>query len=301
MKAKTFLTVILVAFAIEYVSAQDSRIVKKNINVDNFTSINASGAWDVIIKQANLQSVSIEVSEEFVEYVVIEVKEGVLNISSKPVERSENQLIIYGFWDILRMFYQGFENSWNNDSRIIRKAYITITELAGLNASGSVDVIFETPLETKNFKVKMSGSSDLENLLLKCSSFDGRFSGSCNSKIRFLSATEIFVNASGSSDVVLHDIDAEQCQITLTGSSDAYLSGKSKCLKLSSSGSSDVIAKGLVSQICEASFSGSSDGNVYVTDNLNISVSGASDIVCYGNPQNVKKSVSKAGSLTIND
>jgi len=300
MKAKALLTVILVMLTMGYVSAQDSRVVKQKINVDKFTSINASGSWDVIIKQSNQQSVSIEVSEEFVEYVVIEVKDGMLNISHKPIEYPDNQSTIYSFWDILRMIRQGsFWNGWNNNSQLIRKAYITVTDLTGLHASGSVDVVFETSLETKDFTVKFSGSSDLENLSIKCSSFDGRFSGSCDSKIRFLSATKIFVTASGSSDIILRDINAEQCQISLSGSGDAVLSGKAQLLKLSASGASDVSAKGLISQVCEASFSGASDGKLCVIEDLNITISGASDVVCFGNPHNVTKSVSKSGSLNL--
>jgi len=49
--------------------------------------------------------------------------------------------------------------------------------LTELQTSGGVDIIFETPLNAENFKVTMSGGSDIKNLSLNCHSFKGVFSG----------------------------------------------------------------------------------------------------------------------------
>jgi len=74
MKTKIILTVILVVTSIVGISAQGNRTVKRNIQVNPFTSITVSSGWDVIIRQGNRQSVSIEVSEEILERAIIEVK-----------------------------------------------------------------------------------------------------------------------------------------------------------------------------------------------------------------------------------
>ena len=278
MKTKTLFTVILAILAMGCVSAQNSRIVKKTINVGNFTSINASGGWDVIVKQGNRQGVSIEISKNIADYAVVEVKGGTLHIYNKS---GINSL------------------SWNKVRNVTRKAYVTVTDLRELQTSGGVDVIFETPIKTANFKVTMSGGSDMENLSLSCNSFKGTFSGGCDAKVRFSSAKNITVDASGGSDVELHDINAEQCDITVSGGCDAELSGKTRQLTLDASGGCDVSANGLAAQFCDASFSGAADGKINVTENLDITVSGASDVICYGNPRDVKKSVHRSSTLKI--
>lgn len=88
MKTKIILTVILVVTSIVGTSAQGNRTVKRNIEVNPFTSITVSSGWDVIIRQGNRQSVSIEVSEEILERAVIEVKNGTLHVYNKNRNRS---------------------------------------------------------------------------------------------------------------------------------------------------------------------------------------------------------------------
>ncbi|OPZ31341.1 MAG: hypothetical protein BWZ00_00587 [Bacteroidetes bacterium ADurb.BinA174] len=281
MKTKTLFTVILAILAMGCVSAQNSRIVKKTINVGNFTSICASSGWDVIVKQGNRQSVSIEVSEEIAERAIVELKGSTLNISTKSTNRKFS-------WNDLR-----------NGRNIIQKAYVTVTDLRELQTSGGVDIIFETPIKTGDFRVTMSGGSDMENLSLSCNSFKGTFSGGCDAKVRFSSAKNITVNASGGSDIELHDINAEKCDITVSGGCDAELSGKTRQLTLNASGGSDVSADELAAQFCDASFSGAADGKINVTENLDITVSGASDVICYGNPRDVKKSVHRSSTLKV--
>ncbi len=280
MKTKNLFTVILAILAVGCISAQNSRTVKKTINVGNFTSICASSGWDVIVKQGDRQSVSIEVSEKIADYAVIEVKKGTLYISTKSNNRK--------FWNIL-----------NSNRQIIRKAYVTVTDLRELQTSGGVDIIFETPIKTGDFRVTMSGGSDMKNLSLSCNSFKGVFSGGCDAKVRFSSVENITVNASGGSDVELYDINAEQCDITVSGGCDAELSGKTQQLTLIASGGSDISAEGLVAQFCDASFSGAADGKINVTDSLDITISGASDVICFGNPRDVKKSVHRSSTLKI--
>ena len=52
-------------------------------------------------------------------------------------------------------------------------------------------------------------------------------------------------------------------------------------------------------QNCTADFSGAADGNIRVTNSLEVSVSGGSDVVVYGNSKNVTKTVYRSSSLKI--
>lgn len=278
MKTKFLSTVILVVLAMGCVSAQNNRTVKRNIDVSGFTSINASGGWDVYISQGSRQSVSIEISEEIADYAVVEVKGNTLHIYNKRG---------------IRVF------SWNRVRHVTLKAYVTVTNLTELQTSGGVDIIFETPLNAENFKVTMSGGSDIKNLSLNCHSFKGVFSGGSDAEVRFLSANVIKVDASGGSDVELYDIDAGECRVSASGGCDVELYGRTEFLKIDASGGCDVSAEELMVRVCEAGFSGAADGKIHVTDNLDISVSGASDVICYGNPRDIQKNIGRTGSLKI--
>ena len=278
MKTKIFATVMFASLAMVNASAQSNKVIKQQRNVAEFSTISASSGWDVIVRQGNRQSVSIEVSEGILDRAVIEVKNGTLHIYNK-----NNKRII----------------SWNNARNATQKAYVTVTDLKKITASGGVDVRFETPLKTNDFTLSMSGGTDLENLSLNCNRFAGNFSGGSDAEIRFLSAQTVKVDASGGSDVELHDIDAEQCSVSASGGCDVKLSGKTQEFTINASGGSDISAAEFEARKCTARFSGAADGEIRVSDTLDISVSGASDVICYGNPRDVEKSVNKSSSLRM--
>lgn len=258
MKTKIFLTLLIIATTIASVSAQSNKIVKQNRDVATFSAINASSGWDVIIRQGNRQSVAIEVSENILDRVLIEVKDGTLHISNKS---QKGIRIINGIRDVTL------------------KAYITVTDLTKITASGGVDIEFETPLNANDFTLNMSGGSDLEKLSLNCNNFSGNFSGGCDAEINFVSAHNVKTDISGGSDV------------KFTGKTDKFT--------IIANGGSDVSATELEARDCTANFSGAADGSIRVTNRLNATVSGAADLVCYGNPREVTKSVNRSSSLKI--
>lgn len=279
MRTKTILTIVFAALAIVSASAQSKKVVKQNRNVSEFSSITASSGWDVIVRQGNRQSVSIEVSEKLLDRAVVEVKNGTLHIYTQ----NKN----------------GFSFSFLNNRNTTQKAYVTVTDLKEITASGGVDIRFETPLKATDFAINMSGGTDLENLSLNCNSFTGNFSGGCDADIRFLAVQTLKVDTNGGSDVNLYDIDAQQCRVGASGGCDVKLTGKSKEFSISASGGCDVSAADFTATNCTASFSGAADGKIRVSERLNISVSGASDVTCFGNPRKVEKSVNRGSSVTM--
>ena len=285
MKTKTILSIILASLAIISATAQNNKIVKRDIDVRPFNAITASGGWDVIVRQGNRPSVSIEVSEAVLDRAVIEVKSGTLYIYNKRDKQSFT-------WKELRKMHHTMRNT-------VQKAYVTVTDLKNIKASGGVDLFFETPLKTDDFELTMSGGTDLKKLMLSCNNFTGVFSGGSDAEIGFLGLENLKVTASGGSDVALLDIAAQQCQIAASGGSDMKLTGKTKDFTINASGASDVSASDFETLHCNAVFSGAADGEIRVIESLDITVSGASDVVCFGNPNRMNKNVSKSSSLKM--
>lgn len=63
MKTRTLFTIMLAVVAISSAMAQRG-VVKQDRKVASFSAISASGGWDVIIRQGDRQSLTIEISEE---------------------------------------------------------------------------------------------------------------------------------------------------------------------------------------------------------------------------------------------
>lgn len=278
MKTKTLFTVILAAMAIISASAQ-SKVIKQDRQVAAFTAISASSGWDIIVRQGNRQSVSIEVSEELQNRAVVEVKNGTLHIYNEQ----KNQT--FSLRDLKNM------------KNTTQKAYVTVTDLQKIEISGGVDMLFETPLKADDFEVQMSGGTDLKDFRLDCKRFNGQFSGGCDAEILFISGQTVKANASGGSDVHLRDISTQTTRISASGGCDIKLTGKTDNLTLNASGGCDVSASELTAKKCNADFSGAADGKIRVTDQLDIDVSGSADVICFGAPKEVSKRIHKSGSL----
>lgn len=274
---KALFTILLATMAIVSAPAQN-RVIKQNRQVSSFSAISASGGWDVIIRQGDRQSVSIEVSEEISDRAVVEVKNGTLYIYNK-----NNRTFSL--------------NNLRNMRNTVQKAYVTVADLKKIEASGGVDIRFETSVKAGDFELTLSGGTDLENLRLDCNRFKGQFSGGCDAEIRFIAAQEVRADISGGSDVELYDIAAQTTRISASGGCDLELTGKTDELTLTASGGCDVSASKLIVRNCNANFSGAADGNIYVTNRLDITVSGSADVVCFGNPGDVNKRVNKSSSL----
>lgn len=275
---KTLFTIILATMALVSAPAQN-KIIKQNRQVSSFTAINASGGWDVVVRQGDRQSVSIEVSEDILDRAVVEVKNGTLYVYNKKGNSS------FSLNKLLR------------SHNTVQKVYVTVTDLERIDASGGVDIRFDTPIKTGDFELELSGGTDLENLRLECKLFKGQFSGGCDARISFIAAETVRADVSGGSDVDLYDISAQATVITASGGCGIELSGKTDELTLNASGGCDVSASKLTARNCNAGFSGAADGSIRVTNRLDISVSGAADVTCFGNPKEVDKSVNKSSSL----
>ncbi len=259
MKTKNLLTVIILCITTLTTVAQTDKITRKNIQI-----------------KENFTSVSISggwdlmLSQDNKTEIIAETDE--VYLANLIVEVKNKTLYIYNKNNtIFRNIFKGK----NTPQRI----YITMPEINSLKASGGCDILTQTALKTDKLVISLSGGSDIKNLTLSCN---------------FL-----ICNASGGSDVNIQKLETSACNLSLSGGSDAFLSGKVNHLTINASGGSNVSASELEAVDCNAQFSGGSDGSIRVIGELKLSATGASDIKCYGNPQNIIKHTSGASSLKL--
>ena len=114
-----------------------------------------------------------------------------------------------------------------------------------------------------------------------------------------LELDELTLNTSGGSDVSM-EIQVNVLKISASGGSDINLSGSAQQLDVKANGGSDLSAKKLKVKNCEINTSGASDASIYVTGDLSMSASGASDINYSGNPNVITSRTSGGADITKN-
>jgi Protein of unknown function (DUF2807). len=109
---------------------------------------------------------------------------------------------------------------------------------------------------------------------------------------------DLVINLSGGSDLEM-ELVANKLECNASGGSDIDLKGSADKIKINCSGGSDIEARKFIVKHCTVNASGGSDVEVYASESINASASGASDITYKGNPSEVK--VHSSGSSDISN
>ena len=102
---------------------------------------------------------------------------------------------------------------------------------------------------------------------------------------------------SGAVDLVAHNLTGPKFYVRGTGACDVTLDGAVDELLADFTGAGDLRAKSLQVKTAEVSATGAADAVVNVSDVLRVSVTGAGDVVYYGNPKTLENHVVGAGSV----
>ncbi|WP_455132381.1 GIN domain-containing protein [Microbacterium aurum] len=88
----------------------------------------------------------------------------------------------------------------------------------------------------------------------------------------------------GSGSATLTGVETDDLTVTVVGSGDVTVEGASESLQLTLDGSADVDAGDLRTKTASASLRGSADARVHVSEDLDATVSGSSELVYTGDP-----------------
>ena len=105
------------------------------------------------------------------------------------------------------------------------------------------------------------------------------------------------VSSRGAGDIKVMDANGDDLKIDSTGAASIQAAGKTKTVTLSSTGAGDIDATRLQAEKAKVTVTGAASVIVYVTEQLDVSVSGAGSVQYLGNPKTVNKSVSGIGSV----
>jgi hypothetical protein len=190
---------------------------KETRDVGDFNSVGLGIHAELYLTQGSPHELVIEASEDQLDRIETEVRNGHLKIKSE---------------------------SWRSNFKNV-KIWVTMPEVNGLYLSGSGKMVAETPIESGELEMKVSGSGKIE----------------------------------------IDELRGDELDVSISGSGDVYLKGSADEMELSISGSGGLHAAGLKVGEADVRLSGSGSCEIDATDELNAAISGSGKVHYFSNPQ----------------
>lgn len=206
-------------------SAQWGKTIKGNgnkvtieRNIGDYEGVAVAGWFDVDLISGNEGEITLEGEENLLEYIITEVKDGVLVIKT---EKGVNLKT----------------STWNSGIRIT----VPIESIQSVSMSGSGDIVGKTTIKADKFSTSMAGSGDI-TLELETNEMNASMSGSGDITLSG-TTTSFDATVSGSGDIEAYALTADDVSATISGSADIQVTAK-KSIKARVSGSGDISYRG---------------------------------------------------------
>lgn len=167
------------------------RVVTRDRKTDSFTGIKVSSGIDVYLKQGNNESVSVEADENLHEYILTEVRNGILNVYSE-----------YNIRDAEK-----------------KRVYVTVKEVNSIKTTSAGDVYGESPINCDNLKLEASSAGDIKlDVTAKMIDVDISSSGD----ISLTGETDkLRADLSSAGDLKAYDLMAREADVSVSSAGDA--------------------------------------------------------------------------------
>lgn len=162
-------------------------------DVETFTALTLNVPGTVYLTQASTQKVELKGSEETLDKIELEVRNGRLIIKTQD----------NGSWF-----------RWNDLGDF--EIYISVNELKQIHVAGSGRIYGENTFKTDEMELDISGSGKME-LKVDAKYVDASISGSGDMEIEG-NTSELEVRISGSGDIHAEDLVSKSCEARISGS-----------------------------------------------------------------------------------
>lgn len=162
-----------------------------NFEVAAFTGVNVGGAFNVVLIQADEYQVYVETDDNLFNEISVDVKDGVLHLSSKNIRKATKL-----------------------------EAIVSAPEYHFIEASGAAKVEAETVLSSEMLRIKASGASNVA-LEIVVDVLKTDLSGASRAKLWGKVATIHQANMSGASRLLAQDLETAETSVKASGASNA--------------------------------------------------------------------------------
>jgi len=167
------------------------KVVTKERNLDSFTGVKVSSGIDVYLKQGNNETVTVEADENLHEYILTEVRNGVLNVYSEYNIREAER----------------------------KRVYVTMKEVNSVKTTSAGDVIGESPISNDKLELSASSAGDIK-LEVHVKNLDVDISSSGD--ISLSGETDMLrADLSSAGDLNAYDLRAREADISVSSAGDA--------------------------------------------------------------------------------
>ena len=260
------------AFAVE----RPDNVVTKEYPFDSFKGIDVSGAFEVTLTKGPYK-LTVEVPEDYVQYLRIRISRDVLCIGMDNVPRA-----IFG--KLTKIGKQG--SDWF-------KVYVSMPTVESVSMSGATTLESSSTFDVDDFRMEASGAANIKNIVVngKALSLDASGASKVNLEGSFTSAK---VECSGSVRANLDikvptlnasfsgsskgsfKLDADSMKVGLTGASSLSATGDCDNLRVEGSGAASLDCLSIPLENASVQLSGASSCKLNVGAHLDVSLSGAS-------------------------
>jgi hypothetical protein len=194
------------------VQAQDN-IVKEVREVADFSGIDVGGAFDILLSQADVTKVVIETEKENLGKIQTRVNNGVLEISSNNIKKSDKLIV-----------------------------YITSAEINNISIHGAADLKGLTVIHGTELIIRASGASDTE-LDVAYDKINSNVSGAASLVLSGKAGSHTIV-VSGAGDVDAGKLFTEVSNATVSGAGSASVNATTEVISnTSGAGTIDLVSK----------------------------------------------------------
>jgi len=180
-------------------------VVTKERKAESFTGVRVSTGIDVYLKQGNNESLSVEADENLHEYIITEVRSGVLHVYTEANIRKAER----------------------------KRVYVTMKNINSISTSSAGDVIGETPVKTDRLKLSASSAG---NINLEVSAKDIVADISSSGDITLSGDADILeVDLSSAGDLNAFNLEVREADVSVSSAGDADINVREKITARASS------------------------------------------------------------------
>ncbi len=166
-------------------------VVTKERNVDSFTGLKVSSGIDVYLKQGNKISVTVEADENLHEYILTEVRNGVLNVYSEYNIRDADK----------------------------KRVYVTMNEIKSIKTTSAGDVFGEGPINSDRLELSATSAGDIK-LQVKTNQLDINISSSGDITVTGESDM-LRADLSSAGDLNAYELKTREADVSVSSAGDA--------------------------------------------------------------------------------
>lgn len=221
MKSLRFLTIAIAVIAISFSADCQSRktvhgnhnVTRSERNAGSFTGIKVSSGVDVYLRQGDAESVTVEADENLHEYIITDVKGGVLHVYTEVNIRDAEK----------------------------ERVYVTMKEINSVETSSAGDIVGESPVKSDEIKLSASSAGDITlEVYAREINIDISSSGDMTLKGE---TEELDADLSSAGDLNAYDLKAKEADISVSSAGDANINVTEKITARASS-AGDINYKG---------------------------------------------------------